>query len=148
MTDPSTTGATPTVRDREQGPTRAPKPLVYMAGPYSKPDPCVNTHEAIWLAGQVVKQTDDRAVPVVPHLSHFWHTMDPRPYEWWLTYDLELLRRCDVIFRFGGPSSGADAEVVKAEEWGIPLVRDLYGLILWLDGPWRSRQEARAASRA
>jgi hypothetical protein len=102
--------------------------LIYLAGPYSKPDPCENTHAAVLLANTLT----DVCAPFIPHLSHFWHTMTPKPYPFWLALDLEYLRRCDALLRFGGESSGADAEVVKAEEWGIPVFRTVLGLREWL----------------
>lgn len=110
------------------------RPLVYVAGPYSKPDPCMNTHHAIWVAEQIIKMTNGEVSPVVPHLTHFWHTMEPHPYEFWLSYDLDLLARCDLVLRCHGASSGADAEVVKAMEWGIPVVFDVESVVEWNEG--------------
>jgi hypothetical protein len=102
--------------------------LVYIAGPYSKPDPCENTHEAIAVADRLL----DCCAPLIPHLSHFWHTMSPKPYPEWLTLDLEYLRRCDAVLRFGGPSSGADGEVDFALELGIPVFFTESDLRDWL----------------
>ena len=102
------------------------KPLVYVAGPYTKPDPVENINTAIRYADQVL---DVGAVPVIPHLSGFWHLVSPKPYEQWLEIDLDYLYRCDVVFRFPGESSGADAEVVEAERRGIPVVYSLSELI-------------------
>jgi hypothetical protein len=104
------------------------KPLVYIAGPYSKPDPCQNTHDAIAVANRLL----DVCAPLIPHLSHFWHTMTPKPYAFWLELDLEYLRRCDALLRFPGESSGADAEIVSAEEWGIPIFHSESDLRDWV----------------
>lgn len=100
--------------------------LVYIAGPYSRPDPCENTHKAVAAANEV---WDAGLIPVVPHLTHFWHTMTPKPYEQWLAYDLEIMRRCDAVLRIPGESSGADAEVAEADRLGIPVFLSMEGLL-------------------
>lgn len=92
--------------------------LVYIAGPYTKPDPCVNVHEHIRVADKVAALG---YTPVVPVLSHFWHTMSPHPYEFWMKIDLDMLERCDAVIRIPGESSGADREVAHAEAHGIPV---------------------------
>lgn len=55
---------------------------VYIAGPYTKPDPCINTHNAIMVGEQVWSAG---MVPFVPHLTHFWHTIKPHPTKTGLT---------------------------------------------------------------
>lgn len=101
---------------------------IYVAGPYTKPDPCINTHEAIevadflWSCG---------FAPFIPHLSHFWHTMSPKPYEDWLEYDLQFLVCCDALFRMDGESSGADAEEKFANDHNIPVFYTYAALTLW-----------------
>ncbi len=92
---------------------------VYIAGPYSKPDPCINTNAAmaawdkLWECGYA---------PFCPHWSHFQHTFHPRPYRDWLAYDMEYLRVCDVVVRLPGASSGADAEESEARLLGIRVM--------------------------
>lgn len=95
---------------------------VYVAGPYTRPDPCANTHRAIHV-GQ--KLWDLGYCPFVPHLTHFWHTMIPNPYETWLAMDLEWLEKCDVMLRLDGESSGADKEEAYAKVRKIPVVRSV-----------------------
>ena len=94
------------------------KPLVYLAGPYSKGDVAQNVYNALRLADYIV-QTGE-AVPYVPHLTHFWHMMFPQPYEWWLEYDLIWLEKCDALIRIAGESGGADKEVVFANKKDLP----------------------------
>lgn len=113
------------------------RPVVYVAGPYTKPDPCVNTKRAVAVADTLVANFPG-VVPVIPHLSHFWHTMSPKPYSFWTDMDLELLRRCDVMFRFDGDSPGADGEEQFADHLGIPVVRTLMEFDEWWRG-WRDR---------
>ncbi len=106
------------------------KPLVYLAGPYTSPDPCVNTNEAIQIANEIMERYP--VVVFVPHLSHFWHTVTPRPYDWWLEYDMEFVRRSDIVFRMSGESPGADLETEEAKSLGIPVVYTYAGLGMFL----------------
>lgn len=93
--------------------------LVYIAGPYTKPDPVQNTHHMIRVADALL---DLGVVPVVPHLTMFWHLLCPRPYEQWLEYDLHVMARCDAVLRVPGLSSGADGEVQEAKRNGQPVI--------------------------
>ncbi len=68
--------------------------------------------------------------PFVPHLSFFWNIVCPRPYEDWLRLDLEWLACCEALVRLEGESSGADREVARAKELGIPVY---FGLHAFLD---------------
>lgn len=101
---------------------------VYVAAPYSRPDPCVNTHLAI-LAG--ARLWDLGYTPFVPHLTHLWHTVAPRPYDQWLAWDLAWLQTCRVLLRLPGASTGADLEVAFAREHGIAVVDSFEGLHDW-----------------
>lgn len=101
---------------------------VYVAGPYSKPDPCVNTHDAIRVGSLL---WDRGYTPFVPHLTHLWHTVAPRPYIDWLAYDLVWLAACDVLLRLPGESSGADLEIEFAKERGIHVVHSFHELDVW-----------------
>ena len=92
---------------------------VYVAGPYTKGDVAVNVREAILAGGRIY---DAGMVPFVPHLTHFWHTVAPRPYEDWLRLDMEWLRVCDALLRLPGDSSGADKELLRRCGWGCRVL--------------------------
>ena len=94
-------------------------PLVYVAGPYTKPDPVENTHRMIKIADALLNLG---VVPVVPHLTLFWHFLCPRSYEEWLSYDLHLMARCDAVLRVPGASNGADGEVSYALAHDLPVI--------------------------
>lgn len=107
----------------------APPPTrVYVAGPYTKGDVAVNVRGAILAASELY---DAGLMPYVPHLSHYWHTVAPRPYGDWLRLDMEWLRVCDVLLRLPGESSGADKEVCEAVRLGIPCFEHLGELLTW-----------------
>jgi hypothetical protein len=94
--------------------------LLYVAAPYTNPDPVLNTHRVLHTANAIIEHTD--WLPLVPHLTLLWHAVTPRPIEHWYSYDLGLLRHCDAILRLPGRSTGADAEFDHAVDLGIPAV--------------------------
>lgn len=85
-------------------------PLVYVAGPYTRPDPVENTHNAVRAAEEIEALGCD---VVIPHLSLLWHAISPAPLERWYERDLAVMRRCDALVRLPGVSTGADAEVAE-----------------------------------
>jgi hypothetical protein len=94
--------------------------LVYVAAPYTQPDPVQNTHAVIKIADALL---DAGFTPLVPHLTLAWHLVSPKPYSAWLAYDRHLLARCDVLLRVPGYSHGATQECAFADELGIPVIR-------------------------
>lgn len=91
---------------------------VYIAGPYTKGDVAANVYEAIKYAHLLA---DLGCYPFVPHLTHFWHLVFQRPYEYWLNLDNQFLPCCDVLLRIPGESNGADKEVELANSLDIPV---------------------------
>lgn len=129
------------LRTRSEGGRVTGRPVVYVAGPYSQGDPAENVATAVRVASLLM----DRgwAWPLVPHLSHLWHMIAPRPHRDWIDLDLALLARCDGLVRLPGASAGADGEVDWAVEHGVPVHRlplawssttALARLRSWLDG--------------
>lgn len=106
------------------------RPLVYLAGPYTRPDPVLNTHETIRFASKLLDE--GLVTPFVPHLTLLWHLVSPREVDFWYDYDLAVLARCDALLRIEGESTGADKEVAFAVERGIPVFYDAAGLWLWV----------------
>jgi len=92
---------------------------VYIAGPYTKPDPAVNVHRAIHVGNKLM---DAGFAVFIPHLSHFQHLLCPRPYEDWLAHDYEWLKVCDVVVRLPGESAGAEKECELADRLGIQVI--------------------------
>lgn len=94
------------------------KPLIYVAGPYTNPDPIENVHRAIDMAELIEEM---RATPFIPHLSMLWHLVRPAAIDIWYERDLEVLEHCHALFRFAGASTGADREVEYAATLPIPV---------------------------
>ena len=105
------------------------RPRIYVAGPYTKGDVCVNVRcaieEADWLFSLGV-------APYIPHLMHFWHLVIPRHYEDWMNLDLDWLPQCHALRRLPGDSSGADREVKKACELQMPVLYSRDEVLAWL----------------
>ena len=95
---------------------------VYVAGPYTKGDVALNVRRAIGAAEALVEMGH---TPLVPLLTHLWHLMSPHPWEYWMALDMAWLPVCDGLFRLPGESKGADVEVGRARELGIPVFTDL-----------------------
>lgn len=111
--------------------------MVYVAGPYTHPDPVENTRKAMLAAHGIYDRTGIPAY--APHLSLFQHFLMPQPLEWWYAYDLRILEKCDAVYRLGGNSKGADLEVEHAHEIGIPVFWYYENLFDWAKDPtpWR-----------
>jgi hypothetical protein len=102
------------------------KAKIYIAGPYTKGDVAINVRTAFEVAN---KLADLDYAPYVPHSTHFWHMLFPRPYEYWLKLDNEFLPCCDALLRIPGESSGADKEVLLAISKNIPVFHNIDELV-------------------
>lgn len=69
--------------------------------------------------------------PFVPHLFHFWDEQRPHDYEFWMAHCFAWLDVCDAVYRMPGESPGADREVMRALEAGIPVFTARHELIRW-----------------
>lgn len=105
---------------------------VYIAGPYTRGDTAENVRKAVETAHYLLSLGH---FPYVPHLTHFWHLLFPRPYEDWMRLDLGWLDTCDALIRLPGDSPGADREVAHAETKGIPVYYGLSEFLLKEDEP-------------
>jgi Domain of unknown function (DUF4406) len=95
---------------------------VYIAGPYTNGDVAVNVRNAYVAANRLA---DLGFAPFVPHATHFWHILFPRPYEFWLDLDNQFLPLCEAVLRLPGQSEGASKEVKSAQELEIPVFTEI-----------------------
>ena len=119
------------------------RPVVYIASPYTRGDPAMNTHFQCRVFDRLM--SDGIVWPVAPLLSHFQHTMFPRPYQDWIEYDLALLERCDALLRLDAvlpdhgyiqsESSGADGEVAAMVRLGRPVFYGVTEVYAWANRP-------------
>ena len=118
------------------------KPVVYVASPYTKGDPAINTHFQCRVFDDLMN--DGKVWPYIPLTSHFLHCMFPRDYKDWIAYDLALIDRFDACLRLNAEhpqldycvkeSSGADGEVARFKELGRPVFYSKDELYAWVDG--------------
>jgi len=104
---------------------------IYLAGPYTNGDTARNVAEAIEIADIIRGMCGGNLIPFVPHLFHFWHMIRPRDYEDWMALDLHWLGLCHALIRLPGDSPGADLEIEKAQELGIPVLTSPQQLEDW-----------------
>lgn len=115
------------------------KPIIYLASPYSKGDPAINTHFQCKIFNKLL--TEGIVWPVAPLWSHFQHTLFPRPYDDWIAYDNALLHLYDACLRLDAKvpelgycearSSGADGEVKAFLALGKPVFTEVTELYEW-----------------
>lgn len=120
-------------------------PWVYIAAPYTKGDPVVNTRTAMECFDRLRRSGD--CIPICPLWSMFQHFLTPTPYQSWLDYDLAIIDRCDAILRLPGDSKGADGEVTHAAGRKIPVFGAREGdpspeearLLAWCRSVWKPK---------
>ena len=69
---------------------------------------------------------------VIPHLSLLEDAICPAEPEYWLRVTLDMLRKCDAVFRLPGFSTGSDGEEAEAGILGIPVFRSRDSLAEWV----------------
>ena len=106
------------------------KPVVYISGPYSIPEPIENVRKALLVADTLLLYN---CAPLVPHLTAFWHLLSPKSYEVWMELDRNYLAVSDALYRIPGVSGGADREMGPwARELDIPVFTDGRKLVNFL----------------
>lgn len=111
------------------------KPLrIYIACPYTLGDVGVNIRSS-QLAAEQIRNAGH--YPFNPLLFHYQHVFCPRDYNDWIEQCLQWLSVCDAVVRLPGESRGADVEVERAGQLGIPVYRSVFDLIHNPPGPPR-----------
>lgn len=104
------------------------KVKLYVSGPYTKGDQFINTRNAILASDELMEAG---VVAFCPHLSAYWNTLKPHTWQEWMDYDLVWVEACDALLRLPGESKGADIEVDKAKELGLPVFYSIEEAIKW-----------------
>ena len=91
--------------------------LVFLAGPFTS-NPMHGTRAAS-LAGDVLYEAGYDVY--VPHLSILDDLLSPHDADYWYARTLRMVEHCDLLLRLPGASEGADREVARARELGIPV---------------------------
>jgi hypothetical protein len=104
--------------------------LVYIAGPFTAPDPAENIRAAQLFALPLVGY----CMPVVPHSMTIG--LPGGTPQLWYDGTLELMRRCDAVLAMPNwqQSKGALSEVRVADREEIAVFYDHDSLLRWLEG--------------
>lgn len=115
------------------------KPFVYIASPYTKGDPAINTRFQCEVVNQLLDT--NLVIPYAPLWSHFQHTIFPRDYRDWINLDLDIIEKMDACLRLDASyeplgyveteSSGADGEVQRFRDLSKPVFLTIEGLLDW-----------------
>lgn len=92
--------------------------IIYISSPYTIGDVCENVRAACMAGDEILGKGH---TPFIPHLTHLWHIISPKPYNIWLELDMNLMSMCDAVLRLPGESRGADLEIKQAREWCMPV---------------------------
>lgn len=98
----------------------------YIAGPYSDGDVGQNVRNAMLTADRLM---DAGIAPYCPHLSHYQHILNPRPYAEWMSLCFEWISTCNCLLRLPGDSAGSDLEVDYAKQCGLRIYYHLHDCI-------------------
>ena len=104
---------------------------IYIAGPYSSPDPAQRRQhvEDAMVAGLAVLERGH--LPFIPHLTHYFAEWAQAqgvaiPYETYLHWDAAFLEQCEALL-YLGRSPGADRELEAAVRLRKPIYSRLSG---------------------
>lgn len=103
------------------------KQILYVAGPFSDPDPIHGVERNILIASEAALAAWRQGwVVICPHknTAGFQHARDI-PNHVWYEGDLEILKRCDAILLLPGwqNSVGAKTEAELAQELGLQILK-------------------------
>jgi len=91
---------------------------IYIASPYTKGDVGENVSVQIQAIHKII---DIGGCPIAPLLMHYAHIYKQRPHQDWMEIDLCMISKSDILLRLPGESEGADIEVNRARQLGIPV---------------------------
>ena len=108
------------------------RPRIYIASSYSQSGDKRSAAVRSFSAGRSVYESGGS--PLMPLTSHYLMQEDHNDHRWWLArshqewveeFDFPWVAAADAIYRLGGRSPGADAEVELATRLGIPVLLSL-----------------------
>lgn len=105
------------------------KVTIYVAGPYTLPDPEANLKRALIISSKLI---DIGAAPFCPHLFHYYDAIKKRSYDSWLELCFKWVSQCDLFYRIEGKSLGSDREESLAFDLGKPIFKSIDEVRKWL----------------
>lgn len=93
------------------------KLLAYVAGPISKNTlGCVRDVQPVFDALRAAS-----FVPFLPQLSVISEMVQSRPWDEWMSYDLDIISHCDLLIVMPGESEGVKREIEFAVSLKVPV---------------------------
>src|ERR1043166_1646391 len=119
---------------------------VYIAGPYM--GLATHDHHSYFIIDAHIREAQEAALFLAglgfglfcPH-THSAHNevIAPEvPASYWYEIDMHFLEACTCVLRLPGASKGADAEVLRATELGMPVY---YNVVDLINGEYQRRQD-------
>jgi len=100
---------------------------IYISGPLtSSGNVMENLDRAMYAARALI---DAGFAPFCPHLTYHVDPGGEYPHDLWMAIELPWVSVADALLRLPGESLGADLEVSRAEEAGIPVFTTVAGLV-------------------
>lgn len=90
---------------------------VFIASPYTYGDINDNMQAQKYTANALL----DNGFNPLPIALYYHNLGNERDYQLWIDLTLEWVPKCDCLLRLPGKSFGADGEVKKAVELGLPV---------------------------
>jgi len=103
--------------------------IVYIAHPYSAPTLAEQIENAE-LAREIARRLWSEGIACINPIANAFGFDDVAPYEYFISGDIEILKRCDVLL-LCGDSPGTRAEHKAALDNGKRIFTDLDDLIDW-----------------
>jgi len=101
-------------------------PLLYIAGPYSDPDPIHGVERNVSRASAIALEAWRAGwAAICPHKNTYpFHHCPDIPESTWLAGDIAMLKRCDAILMIPGwsNSKGAKNEAREAQKAGLKVI--------------------------
>ena len=98
--------------------------MIYLASPYYHPDGLIMKTRFL-LAKQVTQILVDREVWVYSPILHNHPLELDKPHEFWMRFDLDVLRRCDSLLVLAIPgwkeSKGVGIEISVAKQLNMSI---------------------------
>ena len=98
--------------------------MVFLSGPYSTGENSIE--ENVRLARYYCNYIQEQGLSVYsPHAYHSFAQLDSLLYEDWMDICFDWIDACDIVFRIGGASEGADREVQYARQSGKEVIHKI-----------------------
>ena len=105
-------------------------PHVFVVGVWEGLNASVKANRVIDVAEELY--TTGICLPVVPDTLLLWHRRHPHTDEFWLEYELQIMKRCDAVLAVGDGIVVESLEVAEAHRLEMPVFYTQEDLHNWI----------------